>query len=473
MKEEAPSGAKSAIENQAGRPSSTKSSGSGGSALIVVLIFTALLGTVNMQVANSNVPKITFASINCNSLNMSSIGNMNHLLKVYGVTSLKSDIIFLSDIRLCNQAGASNISELNNSFRTNPHCSYKFFHNSHSNKRGVGILIKHTINFSVLAEERDEEDNILCLKIDIEGKEFVICSIYGPNHHNPAFFTTLRACLTRLGSSNTIIGGDWNCTGSMSPPDSNIDILNMQNLPNARHSTLLKKLSDDFEMSDPFRVKFPNRKDYSFFSKDPSKNSRSRLDFFITSNCLIGKINKCYIKPCMQNKMFDHRAVIICFKDPPKIIKHATVSRELLTDPDLELYVGLSIADTYLIHTNAIELEEKNALATRVGTAKMNLRRAGPDKKYFHDGFRTELEENIRAGRLGEVREVLDEFPFNVLQEGGYLDNINDDWFMETLINNIRNECISYQTFLAKTVKESTSVITKKLLELKADYIGN
>jgi hypothetical protein len=171
--------------------------------------------------------------------------------------------------------------------------------------------------------------------------------------------------------------------------------------------------------------------------------------------------------------MFDHRAVIICFKDPPKIIKQATVSRELLTDPDLELYVGLSIADTYLIHTNAIELEEKNALATRVGTAKMNLRRAGPNKKYFHDGFRSELEENIRAGRLGEVREVLDEFPFNVLQEGGYLDNINDDWFMETLINNIRNECISYQTFLAKTVKESTSVITKKLLELKADYIGN
>jgi exonuclease III len=285
-----------------------------------------------MQVANGTLTKITFASINCNSLNMSSIGNLNHLLKVYGVTSLKSDIIFLSDIRLCNQAGVSNISELNNSFRTNPHCSYKFFHNSHSNKRGVGILIKHTINFSVLVEERDEEDNILGLKIDIEGKELVICSIYGPNHHNPAFFTSLRACLTRLGSSNTIIGGDWNCTGSMSPPDSNID---MQNLPNARHSTLLKKLCDDFEMSDPFRVKFPNRRDYSFFSKDQSKNSRSRLDFFITSNSLIGKINKCYIRPCMQNKMFDHRAVIICFKDPPKIIKQATVSRELLTDPEL------------------------------------------------------------------------------------------------------------------------------------------
>jgi hypothetical protein len=190
---EAPSGAKSAIESQACRTLFPKKSRFGGTAPFAALILSALFALSNMQAADSTVPKITIASVNCNSLIMSSIGNLNHLLKVYGVTSLKADIIFLSDIRLCNQAGVSNISELNNSFRTNPHCSYKFFHNSHSNKRGVGILIKHTINFSVLDEERDEEDNILGLKIDIEGKELVICSIYGPNHHNPAFFTTLRA----------------------------------------------------------------------------------------------------------------------------------------------------------------------------------------------------------------------------------------------------------------------------------------
>ncbi len=80
---------------------------------------------------------------------------------------------------------------------------------------------------------------------------------------------------------------------------------------------------------------------------------------------------------------------------PPKVIKQATVSREILSNPDLELYVGLSIADTYLIHTNALEVDEKNALALRIGNAKRDLRLAGPDKKYFHDGFRSELDENI------------------------------------------------------------------------------
>ncbi len=197
----------------------------------------------------------------------------------------------------------------------------------------------------MLAEERDTEDNILCLKLDIEGNEIVICSIYGPNHHNPAFFASIRTYLERLGSHNTIIGGDWNCTVSVAPPDANIDVLNMQNLPNARHSNLLKNLCNDLELSDPFRVKFPNRREYSFFSKDLTKNSRSRLDFFIISISSVGKVKKCSIRPCMQNKMFDHRAAVICFKDPP-------------------------------------------------------------------NGYRSELEENLRAGRIGNIKEVLEDFPF-------------------------------------------------------------
>jgi hypothetical protein len=44
---------------------------------------------------------------------------------------------------------------------------------------------------------------------------------------------------------------------------------------------------------------------------------------------------------------------------------------------------------------------------------------------------------------------------------------------LETLINNVRNDCIGFQTFLAKTVKDSTGTILKKLTELKADYVRN
>jgi hypothetical protein len=86
--------------------------------------------------------------------------------------------------------------------------------------------------------------------------------------------------------------------------------------------------------------------------------------------------------------MFDHRAVILCFKDPPKVIKQPTISRDLIKDPDIQLHVSLVIADTYLIHTNALENQELQRLTYAVGNAKMNIRRAGPDRKYFHDGQR-------------------------------------------------------------------------------------
>jgi hypothetical protein len=68
--------------------------------------------------------------------------------------------------------------------------------------------------------------------------------------------------------------------------------------------------------------------------------------------------------------MFDHRAIIICFKDPPKVIKQPTISRELLKDPDLELHVMLTVADTYLIHTSILEEEEAVRRLAEIGAAK-------------------------------------------------------------------------------------------------------
>ncbi len=229
----------------------------------------------------------------------------------------------------------------------------------------------------------------------------------------PAFFTTLKECISNFGEIPVVIGGDWNCTISCDPSQSNIDVLNMQNPPNLRNSNLLKKMCNDLHLSDPFRVKFPFRREFTYFSKDTTKKNKSRIDFFIVSNNILSKINKSFIQPHMQNKMFDHRAIVICFKDPPKIIKQPTISRDLLKDPDIELHVSLAVADTYLIHSNALDDQETLRLTTEVGTAKRDIRRAGPDKKYFHDGYRSEEDENARAALLGNIHELLDSFPIN------------------------------------------------------------
>jgi hypothetical protein len=54
----------------------------------------------------TQIPEITISAVNCNSLNMSASSANLHKLKIYGITSLKSDIILLSDTRLANNPGS-------------------------------------------------------------------------------------------------------------------------------------------------------------------------------------------------------------------------------------------------------------------------------------------------------------------------------------------------------------------------------
>jgi hypothetical protein len=135
---------------------------------------------------------------------MSTIGTTNHLLKIHGIVSIQSDIILLSDIRLCNSAGTSNLGEITTSLRVNPYCSYRLISNSHKNKRGVGILMKNSLPFTVLSEFRDQDDNILGARLELQGKIFAVCAVYGPNNVDPDFFTSLNECAVQMDTPHLI-----------------------------------------------------------------------------------------------------------------------------------------------------------------------------------------------------------------------------------------------------------------------------
>ena len=118
-------------------------------------------------------PHITLASINCSSLNMSTITSAHHKLKIYGITKLKADIIFLSDIRLGSKCvGGNGTAFLEKTFLTNPYGSYSFLYNSTTSSRGVGILIKKSFVFSVVAEARDADENLQAVRISTSGPKF-------------------------------------------------------------------------------------------------------------------------------------------------------------------------------------------------------------------------------------------------------------------------------------------------------------
>ena len=144
-----------------------------------------------MALENFNLtdfPELSISCINCNSLNMSVSSKHNQTRKIYGISKLKTDIIFLSDIRLCNRNLVSASNDCSKTFRTNPYGNYKFLFQSSRNKKVIGILIKNDISFLEEAREADPEDNFLLLRAAIKGSKMIIGTVYGPNNHNPVFF---------------------------------------------------------------------------------------------------------------------------------------------------------------------------------------------------------------------------------------------------------------------------------------------
>jgi exonuclease III len=203
---------------------------------------------------------LSFSSINCNSLNMSSTGKLNQSVKIYAITKLKTDIIFLSDIRLSNRNLISCSNEINKLFQLNPYGAYKFYFNSTKNKRGTGILIKNNLDVTVLDSIAEPDENFLIQRICVSGTNLTIGSIYGPNTLDLNFFERLKESLIQRGTDKVIIAGDWNCLYSNDPVNFNIDCLNMANVPNSRHSQQVKNICDELNLLTLTGFSFPIKK---------------------------------------------------------------------------------------------------------------------------------------------------------------------------------------------------------------------
>jgi hypothetical protein len=160
--------------------------------LLVPVIFAFFTGT---DIEMFGGEKLTISCINCNSLNMSQSAKWNQTLKVCGITKLKSDIIFMSDIRLSNKNLVSLGDDIAKLFYNNPYGKYEFFHNSSLNKRGVGILIKSGLQIEIIEQRKTEDENLLLLRARILNTEVMLMCIYGPNVGDQNFFTNIRELL--------------------------------------------------------------------------------------------------------------------------------------------------------------------------------------------------------------------------------------------------------------------------------------
>jgi hypothetical protein len=117
--------------------------------------------------------------------------------------------------------------------------------------------------------------------------------------------------------------------------------------------------------------------------------------------------------------MFDHNAVTLSFVPlAPTCVNRPTISNLILKDPDLDLVVALSVADTYLSCTAINAGIDKNRLKTGVGSSIKKLRELGVSEEFLVSGELSVEASLTRAAKVAEIKEFLDTVPFDLLSTG-------------------------------------------------------
>jgi len=420
-----------------------------------------------MADTESAVNGLLINAINCNSLNMSEYSKSMQTRKLYSILKNKADIVLLSDVRISSRNKTADIGGLRQTLEKNPYCAYNLILHSTQNKRGVGMMIKKSLCLSEINRTYDRDENYLAISLqDPAGKTFICCAVYGPNNRDDNFFDRLEQGLRTLGNFPMIIGGDWNCTFSDASVETNIDCLNMTNVPNAAHSRKIRLLCENLDLTDPFRILWPNTKKFSYFPRNVNQINRSRIDFFLMSSCLITKLSRCDINSMPNCKAFDHATILLDFRNAgTRNGGNRRIYNSILSDPDIDIVVKLTVLETHLTHCiiddDSILWRGHNALEM-VGRCRALLRSVGPTPTILpYEQINLEII-NTRNGAIAEISDFLDTVDWERIQNADI--ECDQKTFIDVLVNNIVNEVSSYQSFIGKKKKEFKQSVQDRLI---------
>jgi hypothetical protein len=131
---------------------------------------------------------------------------------------------------------------------------------------------------------------------------------------------------------------------------------------------------------------WPDRLDYSYTPRDVTRLNRSRLDFFLISRDIAESVSECDISPCVQSKLFDHKAITLSFANKKPAVTIPTVSPKILNDPDLEIVIKLSIIEVYTRYRIDLNEQQSQEILGILGRCRKLLRDAGPDPTFAGGG---------------------------------------------------------------------------------------
>ncbi len=281
---------------------------------------------------NRYASEVSFSSQNCNSLNVST-SVQNQAAKIVSILNMDTDIIFLSDTRLNGKH-----KSIMEAFRL----KYKMYYHSSLNRRGVAVLIKNELDFQVLEEARDAQENALLMRVTICDNVMVIGTLYGPNTNEFAMYDFLQQTLHRWRGIPTVLGGDWNAVFSNLPLNINPDIFSLRAVPSTARTERILQLCEEYELTDPYRMLQPDGRDFTYVPAGVLRQNRSRIDYFLISENMLNEVSKCEIAQGFCKKSFDHKSILLSFKKGKKKGRKC-INNRILNNPLLDIAVKLSI----------------------------------------------------------------------------------------------------------------------------------
>jgi exonuclease III len=350
------------------------------------------------------------------------------------------------------------------------------------NKRGVGILVANNLNYAVIKEYRDTDENILGLSLKVDDFPVRIFSIYGPNFDNRTFYSKIDEFLSQDSQVAAVLGGDWNTTYSTYPAADNIDVRNMRNPPSLVRSGWLRKICNSHRLTDPFRALHPTLRDFTFIPTG-ARSNRSRLDFFLVYDELLPLLRGCHIKESQQIKLLDHKPVFLDFTRN-KTRSRPFINRTIINNPRTDDVVLAAIYDTYLQH--AADCEANSHLLTppnvhhAIGISPLQLEKEKVGnlmrliREYNNIDERLALDPNNRLTRLelaAKNTEILLAKTRLISFENLSLLTLSTtaDTFLEVLLGNVKGHVISFQQWVKKKENSLKAKLINTLNDLKAD----
>lgn len=173
-----------------------------------------------------------------------------------------------------------------------------FLSGNSTNSKGIGIFLKGS--FQINDYKEIIEGRLQSLSITINDTDLLLINIYAPNNDDPAFFDTLNEILCNNDDKTFIIGGDFNTV-----LDTDLDKKNGNQDTHKRSRQKLNTIIENNELSDIWRMKHPNSKQFTWHS-NTKPTIFCRLDYFLASTNILNNIIKCNITTGIRS---DHSLV--------------------------------------------------------------------------------------------------------------------------------------------------------------------